>query len=196
MRDSRRNAENLARVVDYYERAGVPFDPESGFDPEKAIAHATEWSISHGIIPSDFAPLIASVRKAVAARRVTYGMHRAAKVYATLGLYDRALEIDRRILAINPADLQALHRQIWSLLRMHRYDEALVLASAAASESAVGTSSWRSTVEELIEADPRDRAQLLRLLPLYMSDQAARVQVGMVVPEARTVRGESEKFAD
>jgi hypothetical protein len=152
------------------------------------ISQATDWAVGHGIIPRDFPGLVDSVRAGVAGSKVTRAMHRAATLYATLGLYDRARAIDQWILRRDPGNLLAARREIWCLLRQHRYADALESTDAVEAASTGGAAQWRSTVEALIHAEPGDRQRMLSLIPLYRSNHAAIAQLGMSQPKARTAR--------
>jgi len=189
LRRSPRNAGNLERIADYYAAQGVPFDPQAGLDLERVITRSTEWAIEHGIVPTDFVELVASVRAASSGREVTPEMHRLATLYATLGLYDRALAVDRRILRLNRADFEAGRRSLWCLLRAGRLDEAATLADQLENVGiGGGPDGFRHTVQQVIAVDPEDRARLLSFLPLYPSNRAAEAQRGFVAPPARIAR--------
>jgi hypothetical protein len=187
LRRDARNAENLTRVRDYYAAAGVPFDPRTGFDPERAIAAAAGWAVEQGIVPRDFPRLLESVRGASARRLATPEMHRLATLYATLGLYERALEVDRRILRANRADAEAARRMLWCLLHLRRVVEALEIARDLESGPLAGVASagWIATLERIREAAPDERARLLAFIPLFRSDRASSIRSGMVLPRAR-----------
>ncbi len=190
LRRNERNADNLVRVAEYYAQEGVPFDLESGFDPERAIARATKWSIDHGIIPVDLPGLVEAVRRGAEATRATEAQHRLATIYATLGLYDRALAVDQRAQRADPRNLESSRRRLWCLLRLGRFDDALEWAGKFESASVPRGSArgWKTTVRQLLDADLRDRHHLLGLIPLYGSDRAGWAQAGMVAPRARTSR--------
>src|SRR5262245_30132684 len=92
LRANERNQANLARVADYYAREHVPFDPAGGFEPESAIRAARLFAVTHGIVPVHFEDLAASAHTGpVAARRAAAGA--LASIYASLGLYERALRL-------------------------------------------------------------------------------------------------------
>jgi len=62
LRDAPRNRENLERVAAYYEREGVPFDAAPGFDTDRVIREAPEWSFEHGLVPAQLQLLEAAAR--------------------------------------------------------------------------------------------------------------------------------------
>src|SRR4029450_10675458 len=57
MRDDPRNEQNLDRIVAYYARERVPFDPERGFDVDRVLREAPAWAVQHGLAPAGFAAL-------------------------------------------------------------------------------------------------------------------------------------------
>jgi hypothetical protein len=133
LRTNARNEANLARVIAYYATAGVPFDPSSGFDPGLALDTAPDWSVQHGLVPSNHSRM-----RAAASMGGPLAMRRLASVYATLGLYERAVEIDRQILARREA-LDARRRLVWCLLHLGRGDEALAAAERFERAAPQGT---------------------------------------------------------
>jgi tetratricopeptide (TPR) repeat protein len=140
-------------LATYYEREHVPFDPRRGFDPGRVIDEAPRWAFEHGLVPVGFQLLLQAARSRDPTRRAAAG-HRLAALYAILGLYERALEVDRRLLRANPRSLAAARRQLWSLLHLHRTTQAQEAAQqlAALVESDDGISEW------LIEASRRATA--------------------------------------
>ena len=185
LRRNAQNAENLARIAAYYAAAGVPFDPDEGLELERVISRATDWAIDHGVVPVDFASLLDSVRSAAAAGVVTPEMHRLATLYATLGLYDRALSVDARILRLERGNFEAARRRLWCLLRVGRFEQAMAFAIELESGGTVASQPWSQTVEQLIEAAARDHASMLSFLPLFPSSEAGAVQLGFVSPPVR-----------
>jgi tetratricopeptide (TPR) repeat protein len=122
LRANTRNEANLDRVIAYYRAAGIPFDPGSGFDPGLALDTSPDWAVQHGLAPSTYSRMLASVRVGG-----PIAMRRLASVYATLGLYERAVELDRQFLARREA-LDVRRRLIWCLLHLGRGEEALAAA--------------------------------------------------------------------
>lgn len=194
LRRNERNAENLARIRDYYSRAGVPFDPEQGFDPERVITQATDWAVEHGVAPADFVGLVQKVREVSRSGGPLAPMNRLATFYATLGLYERALAVDEALLRLaggtdRGANAGVSQRQVWLLLRLARDEEAL--ATIRRLDEQVGPESirgWRELVEQILRAAPADRARVLSFLPLFHSADAAWAQMGMTSPAVRVER--------
>ena len=98
MRRHSRNAENLARITAYYERAGIPFSETQGLDVSLVLESAPAWAVEHGVAPHDFLPLRRAalgqgqrLRPALRAR----ARDRLATTYAVLDLCEKALTLDR-----------------------------------------------------------------------------------------------------
>ncbi len=182
LRRGARESENLARVADYYARAGVPFDPERGFDAGRAIDAAPAWAFEHGLVPADHAALVAHVRALQQARRVDDQAHRLAMLYATLGLYERALEIDRFIQSVDRGDPLSGWRILWNEIQLGRWEAALAAAQAG------GANAWGPTIEQLKRADPSARATLRAHLPVLRLAQIEWLRAGVAVAPARSER--------
>jgi tetratricopeptide (TPR) repeat protein len=174
LRDNPRNRRNLERLATYYEREHVPFDPRRGFDPGRVLDEAPRWAFEHGLVPVGFQQLQQAARSRDPTRRAA-ARQRLAELYAMLGLYERALEVDRRLLRANPRSLAAARRQLWSLLHLHRTTEAQEAAQqlAALVESDDGISEW------LIEASRRATA-LSSGLEDPQPEAEVQVQVGQL----------------
>ncbi len=207
LRLNARNRANLERVADYYARHGVPFDRARGFDVERAIAEAPEWAHAHGLVPVDFEALlrIARVQRAAStsvdssARPVASAeldaLRRLALVLATLGLYERALEVDRLVeRAPRGGTFGLVQRSVWSLLRLRRDAEALRWTRrAVATWGRESLGGWPRRVEAVTAASERERPSAMALLPLFHSTAAPRVQAGMSAPPARVVVADSPR---
>lgn len=130
LRRQARNQSNLDRIAAYYARAGVPFDPEAGFDVERVLDRAPGWAFRHGLIPSDYPRLVAATAYGVSTDRLR-AARRLSLVYAALGLYERSAALERGLLTETAGgnqekggdDLVALRRLAWSLARSHRRAE-------------------------------------------------------------------------
>lgn len=194
LRKSPRNAANLDRIAAYYARAGVPFDRERGFDPEAVLRKATPWAIAHGLVPFDFEALVEGVRKARRAGRVDGQADRLAVLYATLGLYERALQVDRFVEKAGGADAVSAWRMLWCLAQLGRWDEAVELAEhferraagvGAATDEETGSRPWSGPIEELRRADPTTRAARVAQLPMLRPEQVDWVRYGIAIAPPR-----------
>lgn len=171
---------NLDRVERYYAARGLPFDRRGrGLDLGGAIEADPDWAIRHGLVPADFEALRRGVERDAAAAEGPAGAPRLAMLFATLGLYEEALAVDRRLLAGRPGHAGALRRGLICSLRLGRDRAAFELARALDARGAArgreAASRWRATVREIAEAPPDARATLLSLLPLYRGERAGAV---------------------
>lgn len=206
LRRNERNRENLERIRAYYAAAGVPFDLERGFVPEQVIVKSPDWAIEHGVIPSDFSALVGVVRTQRSKSDITPQMSRLAIVFCMLGIYERALDLDRFVLRLDPVNGESARRAIWTLLQLGRAEEALVVAEDfeeavrnsdlvmdTADDEGRASSGWVAMVEEVLAASEADRATIVAHLPLLQGAQRAVTQVGRIDPEARTERSPSPR---
>ncbi|MEZ4281504.1 MAG: hypothetical protein R3F21_18015 [Myxococcota bacterium] len=186
------NAANLERVAAYYERAGVPFDRTRGFVVDEVVARALPWAVAHGVVPADYEALVQHVETQRKTRTIDAQTHRLAMLYATLGLYARALEVEQLLWAVQPGDPSTAWRTIWSLAQLGRWDDALAAAGALerrerAAGAGAGTG-WSATLEQLRSADPGARATLLAHLPVVRLEQLDWIRSGVAQAPARTSR--------
>jgi len=194
LRRDARNAANLDRVAAYYARAGVPFDRDRGFDAERVLLEATPWAIAHGLVPRDFEALAARVDEGMAAGRLDDSAQRLAAIYAVLGLYERAIAIDRLIQAQSPDDATSAWRLAWSLAQLGKWSEAVRSITAFESGgqrggAGVPTGAWSAPFRQLRDAGPADRPALLAHLPALRLDQLDWVLRDIEVAPARLTRG-------
>jgi len=193
VRDNTSNAANLERVAAYHAREHVPYDPERGFDPEDAIRANRLYAVSHGLVPVHFADLAAAAYEGDADER-QHAADWLASLYASLGLYERALRLDREILSASPDAIPSRRRLVWSLLRQGRLDEASAEAGPLA-DAPPGDALSRhiaETARVAAELAPGERAARIATLPLLTRAEAARLMGGMARPEARTQRAREE----
>ncbi len=174
-------ASNLTRVEHYYAARGLPFDSTgAGLDLDGAIEADPEWAIRHGIVPADFEQLREAVELDRSAGRLPGAAPQLAMLYATLGLYERALDVDRSILAVRPGHPGATRRSLLCLLRLGRDGAAFELARSLDERAgARGGGQWTAMLGEIAAATRDERATLLSLLPLYRSEHAGLVLTGI-----------------
>jgi hypothetical protein len=187
LRRNERNRDNLRRVGEYYARAQVPFDSERGFEVEQVVRDAPAWAVRHGLVPRDFSLL---VRRSFALdfKARSPAVERLAALYAALGLYERAAELDRRTLAADPGRITARRRLVWSLLRLDRAPEALDEARALDEIAGAGSPSLyvaRAAQEYATLEDARQRDTLVALLPVFTRAEAAALASAHAAPESR-----------
>ena len=187
LRADDRNQANLERVVAYYEAQGIPFDPAVGFDVARAITTNRAWATGHGIVPRNFDRLTAAAHGSDRELRA-FARPRLASIYATLGLYERALEIDLVDLEYTGVPMQTRRRVVWSLLRLGRFEEA------AESAAPLTQAPPRDPVSRIVAEgarraaamdDDEERASLVATLPLFTRAEVAMLMMGFQGPSPR-----------
>lgn len=182
LRRNARNAANLDRVTEYYRGQGVPFDPQTGLEVARVIRDAPGWATSQGLIPTDFARLRSRANAGAQA-----ASNRLAMVYAAIGLCDRAIDLDRRVLEQrNP--LGARRRLVWCLLQQGRADEARQAAARFEQNAPPGTVA-RLLADAAREVgrlgSEADRAELVATLLVFTRDEATPLFSGFRNAEPR-----------
>lgn len=87
-RGGARSAANLEAIQQYYEKQGIPFDPEKGFDAGKALEASPAWARRMRILPEAFfTPLSPAVSRMERAQRA-FGLGVA---FERLELHERAM---------------------------------------------------------------------------------------------------------
>jgi hypothetical protein len=187
LRRNERNAANLERVAGFYERAGVPFDPERGFDVERVIREAPLWAIAHGVLPARYAAIASRSQSLDAAIREP-ALGELASLHAALGAYEIALRLDRRLLRRDPEAVAPRRRLVWSLLRLGRDAEASEQADAlAAAPTADALSAEIAAAARAAPAlGPEQRSARVATLPVFTRAEAAWLLAGTAAPEARS----------
>lgn len=186
LRDDPRNQANLERVAAYYAREGVPFDPERGFDAERVVREAPDWAVDHGLVPFDIQQLVSASHDVDPMRR-RWAQDRLASLYAALGLYERAIRLDRRLLKGAPDALAARRRLVWSLLRLGRSSEALAESEALSEAPAFDGLSHAiaDAAQDVASGREADAAGRVARLPVFTRAEAARLLDGFVPPPVR-----------
>jgi hypothetical protein len=187
LRANERNHANLERIADYYAREKVPFDPRLGFDPARVIREAPTWAVEHGLLPIRFEQLETASHGTDPVRRRQV-RDRLASLYAALGLYEQAIQLDRRQLRSNPDAVGAGRRLVWSLLRLGRGAEALEAAEGLAEGAQTDALSREIAAVARRYAtldDEGEAAALVAVLPVFTRAQAATLMSGVLPPEQR-----------
>jgi tetratricopeptide (TPR) repeat protein len=168
----------------------VPFDTERGFDPEAVLRDAPEWAIRHGLAPVHF-PSLANQLSGLDPTGRRIAAEQLAPLYAALGLYERAIRLDRQLVAWVPADVAPHRRLLWSLLHLGRTAEALELAAAlpapvSSDPIARGLADAAHRVAEAeARSDPDEAARIVASLPVLTPRQAAQLLASLAGPPAR-----------
>lgn len=129
LRDNSRNRENIERVTSYYRRQGVPFRSEHGFEIERVIFTRPDWAMAHGVIPIYFPDLLSRGSASGSAQDREAADH-LAMLFATLGLYEKAIAVDRPRLEVENEDVGIRRRLAWCLLRSGDLVQAAQIAEA------------------------------------------------------------------
>ena len=181
------NASNLQRMVDYYARHGVPFDPEHGFDPSLAIRDAMRWSVDNGVVPIRFPQIEENSRSRFPAQQAA-ARERLASIFVLIGLYERAERMDRRTLRIDPEAVAPARRLVWSLLHQGRYDDARLeaerLAARASPDDVLGQR-LVAAARFAPNASDEQKRSIVATLPLFTPPELRYVTANLAVAEAR-----------
>ncbi len=187
LRDNPGNRENLARVARYYRRQGIPFDPERGFEVETVIAAEPEWAMGSGVIPIYFQDLLRRGSSPRSEENLVAANH-LAMLFATLGLYEKAIDLDRTELEADPENLTTRRRLAWSLLRSGEFQRAAEIAAALEGS---GDSLAETIFQAARAAEGDDLAPgQIRILPLLSPAEASSLVTAVVRPGARIAKGD------
>jgi hypothetical protein len=198
LRRGERNRGNLDRVALYYERAGVPFDRAArGLDLDRVLTQRPDWAIEQGLIPTDFEALVASARPRASGEAWIAEAHRLAMIYVTLGLYERALEVDGPLHAEGrPGRVAAMRRSLLCLLHLERDVEAQALANeldAVAARASGRSAGWAKLVRDLTATSADQRAERLAQMPFFRSELVDRVLWDLVPPMPRDPQARADR---
>jgi hypothetical protein len=149
LRRSEGNRANLERVVEWYRREGVPFDPKRGLEPELILNERPDWGVAHEMAPPGFE----GTREEWTRGNPEAG-EEIALTLALLGEYQSQLETDRAVLRRWPSRMGARRRVVHALMRMGRSHQAV------------------SEARQLVALD-RDDALSARVLRLALSHARA-----------------------
>jgi hypothetical protein len=129
LRIDARNRENLGRIAAYYEREGVPFDPEAGFDPWEAIRARPDWAAARRMWPPSAAASWMAREDPDPETRFC-ALDTLGWFGAFLGSYAAQVEADRAAVALRPEAHAPRRRMVSGLLRLDRAHEAVEAARA------------------------------------------------------------------
>ncbi len=186
LRTNAKNQPNLQRLIEYYAEQEVPFDPAVGFDAEQVTRKNRTWAILHGLIPRHFGAITEAAYGSDPKLKLQ-GRGTLAAIYSALGLYERAIELDRKRLEADPGIIPVRRRLVWCLLRLGRITEALEFAEPL-GETPPGD--WLShrihdVAQEVIDAGEEARAGLIARLPVLSYAEAAALSTGLAIPVPR-----------
>jgi tetratricopeptide (TPR) repeat protein len=184
LRDHPRNAANLGRIAETYARGGVPFDPESGFDPDRVLRERPDWAIRHGLVAKSFERLRTASLSAPDRRQRVSALGRVATAYALLGLYEQAIELDAQILAMNPSEVGPRRRLVWCLLRAGRLPEARSEAQRLTASDPL-TRSIAEVARRTAGEPPSEIEAWIRRLPLLTPGQLRSIASELPSPPVR-----------
>ena len=187
LRTNPANQQNLARVASFYRRQGIPFDPERGFEIERVIAAQPQWAMQNGVVPIYFQDLLKRGSMPQNEEDAVAGEH-LALLFATLGLYEKAIALDRSRLKTHPNDPATRRRLAWSLLRSGDAKAALEIAGPLqGGGDALGETIFRAaqaaTAGELAPGQTH-------ILPLLTQGESTHLTSAIVRPGARTSKNE------
>jgi len=179
LRANERNRENLERVVAHYAAAGIPFDPERGFDPLLAARSRPDWAVEAGVVPPDYSRWLVARSSDDPAERAL-ALERLATLLYLLGAYDAQIALDRESLLLRPEAIEPRRRIVMALLRLGRDAEAGVVVGEIAqiTSNAPPTGDLARLLGEVeqLRIDPRVRAPgaAINALPVFTRPQLQR----------------------
>jgi tetratricopeptide (TPR) repeat protein len=102
-----------------------------------AIRRSPAWALEHGLMPREFARIVAASRSGDGKLRAR-ALERVAGLYTVLGAHEEQVALDEKLLRIRPQSKGALRRLVHGLLLLDRPEEA-----------------W-ARAQRLLKIDPRD----------------------------------------
>jgi hypothetical protein len=187
VRKGPRNAVNLERIADYYAAHGVPFDLRHGFEPWRVIQEAHDWAIAHGVVPPTFASLVQRVFNSDRVLRRS-ALENLAAVYAGLGLYERAADLESRVLRMEPEAFSSRRRLVWSCLRAGRLEQAHDEAAPLIDSPDLLSRAIAEAATEVAELGSEEAAARISLLPVFTRDEGAALRRMVAGPRSRRGR--------
>lgn len=188
VRDGPVGRRNLARLDDYYRDNRVPFDPSVGFEPARVVEGAPRWARRHGVVPVDY-PELARVTRSGSPLQRALGLDRLASIESLLREHERAIALDRELLAEAPGAHLARRRLAWNLLQRGRDEAALAVAEEAGHRGQDPLLEQIAGLARDLDAlDPEERAARLATQPFLGRGEVSRALSGFLRPPARSQR--------
>jgi hypothetical protein len=138
LRRGDRNARNLERVVAYYARVGVSFDPVRGLEPAQILVAPSrsemDWAVETRLVPSGYPATRARAEGADREAKLML-LPQLAIAHALAGDYGGQVALDRQLLSLDKSHRGALRRLTYGLLRIGSSEsiaEAQILANTLA----------------------------------------------------------------
>ena len=170
------NRENLARVAAWYAAQGVPFDPQRGFDPGRALREQRAWADAWGVLPDGWSALADRVSRVSPHERIEL-LETLGLGYALAGAYPEQLANDREAEALRPDAPAPKRRLVYGLLRLNRPGQALAMARELFTLDPADVRSQRflqGARRAARAASPDARIAAIDALPLLISRQPLR----------------------
>lgn len=183
VRNSEANREQVQRIARYYEERGIDFDLSRGLDVAGMLEAAQGWSIQQGLVPRDFQKILTAARDPKG-REGLAALNRLAGLYATLGLYEDAIMIDRELTRRQPSPSEARRRLVWCLLRRDLLGDALE-ASRRLRHGALEGQLAGAVRTIAGEDDPEIRARMTSFVPFLSRAEGARLASGRLPVSTR-----------
>lgn len=118
----------LDAIARHFEREGVPFDAERGFDAVAVAQAAPAWAEASAVVPRAFARIRSAASATAAATARTAALDRVATAWLLVGAHDEAASSDEMLLAAtspgSPEARAALRRLVFVELARDRVDAA------------------------------------------------------------------------
>jgi tetratricopeptide (TPR) repeat protein len=119
----------VARVARWYAKQGVAFDSRRGLDVDRVVREHQDWAEANGMLPSAHRWNFDRRASSDSPQRAR-ALFALGSIYARLGAYERAIEVERELVRLRPATKVPRRRLVYDLLRVGRLDDAVAEARA------------------------------------------------------------------
>jgi hypothetical protein len=187
VRSGPRGASNLEALSAYYARQRVPFDPQRGFDSRRVYEQAPRWAIEHGVAPRGAGMLSKAAMSGDRSQRQA-ALEALAAFYAGLGSYERAIDLDGRVLQMDPESFASRRRRVWSQLRTRRFEPAREDAKPILDSRDALSRTLANAALEIPELSEEEAAARIALLPVFTRSEASVLRSMIVRPRSREKR--------